>query len=466
MSLKSNIIKSYISSNILTVSLNILQFISKLILARLLAPEMFGTFASALSIIYILQQIISLGLIDNLIREKNEYFGNGFILHLTAGIIMILIVLIFAGNFAVINPLLPNIMRVFIFVLIPHIIATQAIIYFNRELLLQQTLFIGIIQNICNFLFPIIFALAGMKVWALILGLIVSKTIYAILLWLKLRKRIKLHITFRYTKILLSGSIFLFIINLVNVIGNNINNLILNYLLTSQQVGFYSMAFSITVILSFFEKSSYNILFPAFTKLKADTETTAALYKFATLIISFTEVILFMALINNADWLVPLFLDSKKWFPVITVLKWLSVLAIINPFAIYAPGLLQAHRKDRTLLVVAVLTTGTQIILSYIFIQKFRTTNAIVWATIIANLVPMIYIFDLSKIIRLKNIFFKEYFYHISAVICFSILYYTTYNFIYRIVWSIIIGLFFILIFYRFTLKKFFQQLNFEDIFK
>ena len=232
-----------------------------------------------------------------------------------------------------------------------------------------------------------------------------------------------------------------------------------NTFLSAKQVGYYSMSVSFCSLLLFFETSSHQIMFPAFVKLKDDLRKTAFLYKNVTMLITIIEVIAFMALINNIDWLFPLILNYEKWKPTIPVIKWMAVLSIVNPFGIYVISLMQAHNKDKILLILAISLLIIQIILSCAFLTFFKTTVSLVWAQIIGAITSIICLIVIGKIIMYRNIFFKEYFYHISIVIFFTILYYSTMQPLFRVIGSIIIIGISLTIFYKFTFRDKFELL-------
>jgi O-antigen/teichoic acid export membrane protein len=225
-------------------------------------------------------------------------------------------------------------------------------------------------------------------------------------------------------------------------------------MLNAELVGYYTFAVSFCSLLSFFESSSHGVVFPAFVKLKHDKIKVSFLYKYATFLLSVFEILIYFSLICNIDWILPLILDVKKWKPVISILKWLALSSIINPFGIYFMSLMQAYKKDKKMTIYSVSFVIIKIVLAYIMLLNFRTVESIIWSKIFETFLGLIVCFYMiSKLIGYKNMIVKEYIYQFILIILFTLLYFFTNHPIARFFGTFFIVLFFMVLFYFITIK-------------
>lgn len=118
-SLKEKVLTSAIAIYVIRLFGTGINFITSIVLARLLIPESFGVFALALVVVSIATVLLDLGVSDLAVREKKVYYGNIWLFKVFLSFIIILFTLLTAEKFSFLSPGVPKILRVLILCLIP-----------------------------------------------------------------------------------------------------------------------------------------------------------------------------------------------------------------------------------------------------------------------------------------------------------------------------------------------------------
>jgi len=169
-------------------SVSFFQLVFGVILARILAPETFGIFTMAISIIFFVSLLLEAGLGHPIIQGKHEIekmanfmFLNGLIISLFFFVCLYAIAPFFAKYFMMRD--LVFLLRVlgFSFVLYAFYVIQRCILL--KRLEFRTLFFINNISLFFSSIFAIILALLGKGVWALAGSYIIDLLIKVILLW-------------------------------------------------------------------------------------------------------------------------------------------------------------------------------------------------------------------------------------------------------------------------------------------
>ena len=223
------------------------QFVSMVILARLLTPADFGVFAMATPFVWILMTVGDLGLASALLQQRNlneRQASAVFLVNLLAGFA-------FGGLFLLSSPLLgslygdPRVTQVaaalsFMFVFSGFTAVQQALL--RRALLFDALLRAQIASSLVSSVAAVTFALEGAGYWALATRALVDPLIYSIVVWISagwLPTRAQWDDT---TKALLRYGRYSIGSSLIYSVGRHANNILIGWRYGSAELGPFALA--------------------------------------------------------------------------------------------------------------------------------------------------------------------------------------------------------------------------------
>lgn len=312
-----------------------IQFISIVILARLLTPDDFGLIAMSHVIINLFLVFQDVGLQDATIQApilNHEIASTLFWINSGVGVIIAIFILILAPLAVVFfkrSQLLP-ILLVYANIFIFYGLSFQHMALLKRKLKFFQ---IGIISVVSYFLataVAIIMALLGMKYWALVFRDIVVAISIMILSWIycswrpgKPRKSEEVKALVKFG----ANSVGFYIIN---YFSNNLDKTIIGKKYGSEPLGFYSRAYYIAATpAGQLSQSIFHVAVSTLSKLRNDKDKFNNYYFNAISLISFLGMPLsaFMVIMNKE--LVYILL-GPKWAPTAELFAILGLSAGMN----------------------------------------------------------------------------------------------------------------------------------------
>lgn len=313
-----------------------ISFIVSMFLARLLEPEYYGTIALITVFISILQVFVDSGLGNALIQKKEADdldFSTVFYFNIIVCIILYIGMYTTApliAKFYQDNSLI-EVIRVISFTLIVSGIKNVQQAYVSRKMLFKRFFFSTIIGTIVSAFIGIIMAYSGYGIWALVFQQISNVTIDTLVLWINVKWRPKRIFSWTRLKILFSYGYKLLLSALLNTIYNEIYQIIIGKLYTTNDLAFYNRGKQFPdLIVTNINKSIDSVLFPAMSKEQEDykkiKKMTRRAIKTSTYIMS--PVIIGLAFI--APVLVKLLL-TDKWLGCVVYIRIFCVVSIFYP---------------------------------------------------------------------------------------------------------------------------------------
>jgi len=298
----------------------IIQFISVVVLARLLSPDDFGIYTMATvftSMFFVFQDV---GLTDATIQAStlnHKTLSTLFWINSGIGLIIAIVICALgpvAGLFfkkSELKLILLSLSTTFIF----WGLSVQHIALLKRRLLFTQTSIISLVSYFIGIVASIIGAAAGMRYWSLVLRDVVSALFVLILTWIYCRWRPGLpHKSPEVSKLVRFGlnSVGFYI---VNYFSNYMDKAIIGKKFGSEILGFYSRAYYIAVTPStFMSQSLFHVAVSTLSKLREDQKKFQAYYHNALSLISFVGMP-FSAFIVILNKELVYILLGKKWAP-------------------------------------------------------------------------------------------------------------------------------------------------------
>lgn len=381
-----SLFSSYASQFVTTAA----NLATKLILARLIAPDDLGIYALALLIMLGCDMLMDLGVSQHIVREKVRPYGNFLILRLWTASVLFVVVQLAAPMLKFWGAEFPAVVRAMSVILVVKALSGVANVFLDRELLIHRSLIPQFVRIASMGVVSIGLAHFRYGVWALVWGTVVAEVLFALLIWRSARSRMHLELTWKYTRSLIWGSKFLFLIGLTGFALQQGDVAIIGALLSPREVGYYTMAFTLIILVSkVVENAVFRVIYPMFCEYSHDLRELGRVYRLATLAITAIEAPIYFFLLFNSPTIV-LWLLGPKWLPSAILMQALSVFGIINPFSTFGNEVLRARKRDAVLTLSTVIGAMTLLTSGYILTSRYGTMGVVAAHYIIIGSIPAV----------------------------------------------------------------------------
>ena len=297
-----------------------ISFISSIILARLLTPEDYGIIGMLTIFMSISQSFLDSGFGSALIQKKRptqEDYSTVFWFNLLMSIVLYLILYLSAPFIATFYhmPILCEVLRVQALVLIISAVTMVQANQLRKHFQFRKLTVVSLIASLLSLVVTIGMAYAGYGVWSLVVQGLLMSAIPSIIYWFTNKWHPKFVFSKESFKSLFSFGGYMFLVHLLNEIGNNIQGLLIGRLFNASTMGYYSKARSTEKLASMsISQSLTQITFPLYSEVQDDRQQLIALIKKLTGVIAFITFPLMFVLILIAK---PIFviLYSERWLP-------------------------------------------------------------------------------------------------------------------------------------------------------
>jgi teichuronic acid exporter len=366
-------------------SLQIVQFVVSVVLARLLEPRDYGLIAITAIFTGISGAITDGGFEKTLIREAEVsplQVSSVFYMNAGLGIVMMAVLFLSAPALAAFfnEPALVSILRVVSIGLFINALGQVQRVLLMKELHFKKISLAQILSSLFGGLTGIIMAYRGFGVWALVGSGLAAQTMMVLFFWIRSGwypewkfSLASLQTMWRYGSNVLLTSLLFFVMM-------QFNNFIIGKLFPKSELGLFNRGgrlpdFVIGVIQSIILKMA----FPLFVKVhdeRVQLEQVVRKTIRVTAFISFP--LLALILVNGHDITIALF--TAKWSGSILFLELFCLAALFDPFVAIYRELILAKGKARLFLKVYIITSLAEI-LAVLFLARYGILY-IVWATI------------------------------------------------------------------------------------
>src|SRR4030067_700590 len=348
------------------------QFITTIILARLLLPADFGIIAISQIIIGVVSLFQDMGMTQALIQKKENIEESAytvFLFNIFLSLILYIAVFIaaqyigafFGNNEAV------TVLRVLClsFLFQPFNIISNALMkkefYFKR--LFNITLWPAIFSSLAS----IILAYYGFGVWALVLGILTGNLLNAVFAWLSISWRPAFKFNMGIVKDMLNFGGAISMQNVIIWFENTFDDILVGRWLGTPLLGVYRLGYNIAIIPASQIAGPINdVVYSTFVKLQ---DNKADLKRFFLYIIKYVSLITFPvgAFLFTASGILVTTVLGEKWSESIQVIQFVSVYGTIGSITFVIPTLCRAVGKP-------------ELFLRYLIILLFVTVPVFVYA--------------------------------------------------------------------------------------
>ena len=326
MDRKNNIISNFGWRFAERCGAQIVSFVVSIVLARILAPEDYGTIALVTVFTTILQVFVDSGLGTALIQKKDADdldFSSVFYFNFIVCIMLYGVMFLAAPAIAEFyndSSLIPIVRVISLTIVISGIKGIQQS-YVSRNMLFKRFFFSTLGGTIFSAFLGIGMAYAGFGVWALVAQQLSNTAIDTLILWLTVKWRPKKMFSWQRLKTLLSFGWKLLGSALLDTVYNNLRNLIIGKVYSSSDLAFYNQGDKFPkVIVTNINTSIDSVLLPSMSSVQDDRERVKAMTRRAIKTSTYIMAPLMMGLAFCATSVVQLVL-TDKWLPCVPYLQ-------------------------------------------------------------------------------------------------------------------------------------------------
>lgn len=330
-------------------SVMLIQFISGIILARLLTPYDYGCIGMLTIFMVLAESFIDGGFGSALIQKKRptqEDYSTIFFWNLGMSVVL----------YAVLYFSAPAISRFYNIPLLCDVLRVQGVILFiyafnivqrnqlRKKLNFKVLSIVTISTSITSLTITIIMAYHGYGVWSLVAQHFLASLIPALVFWFYIKWRPIWTFSWRSFRELFSFGFYMFLTNLLNQLGMQIQGLLIGRFYNASTMGYYSKAHSTERLASTSVSSvMMQVTYPLYAEVQDDKHKLANIIKRITMTISYIIFPLLFILLLCAK---PIFLllYSERWLPSVPYFQVLCIAGLafclqsVNNNAIAAVG--------------------------------------------------------------------------------------------------------------------------------
>lgn len=359
-SLKQKAVSGVIWTSLQKYSTMIIQFISGVILARLLTPHDYGCIGMLTIFVVLSEAFIDGGFGTALIQKKHptqEDYSTIFFWNLGMATLMYAILYVLAPVIARFYriPLLCDVLRVqgvVLFIYAFNIIQRNQL---RKKLNFKFLSIVTITTSIISLFITVLMAYHGFGVWALVAQNLVTAAIPAIIFWFFVKWRPVLTFSWQSFRELFSFGFYMFLTHLVNTFCTQIQGLLIGRLYNSSTMGYYSKAHGVERLASLSISSVMTqVTYPLYAEAQDDKIVMANMIKRIMMTLAYLSFPLMFILLLIAK---PLFiiLYSERWLPSVPYFQILCLAGLAGCLQSVNLQSISAIGKSKTMFVWTML---------------------------------------------------------------------------------------------------------------
>lgn len=353
-SLKKQAISGVIWTFAQQFSVQIINFVVQIILARLLMPEMFGLIAMLSVFIAIGQTLMDSGMTSSLIRSKDPDqidYSTVFMTNMLMSTAVYLLTFLAAPYIAIFytQPVLKDILRIYALTFVIRSFVAVHVAKLTKEMNFKTQMKLQVPSTIVGAIVGVVMAYKGFGVWSLVWLNLTQTIVFTVQNWIFIpwrpslvfnKEKFKYHFNFGY-KLTLSG--------LVDTVYNDIYRVVIGRFFSPASVGFFNQAetlrlFPVAQLSAVLGKVTY----PLFSNINDDVALKNAYRKTMKLALFIVIPTMFVLMVIAKELFV--FILGEKWLPAVLYFQILSLASIVRPIGIYNLNILKVKGRSDLLL--------------------------------------------------------------------------------------------------------------------
>lgn len=311
-------------------------FIVSIVLARLLAPEVYGTIALVTVFTTIMNVFVDSGLGNALIQKKEADdldFSTVFFFNIAMCSVLYLIMYILSPYIALFykRPELTLVIRVLSLTLVISGVKNVQQAYVSRTMQFKRFFFATLGGTLGAAVVGIILAYRGFGVWALVVQQLFNASIDTIILCVTVKWRPKRVFSFDRLKGLFSFGWKLLVSALLDTVYKDLRQLIIGKMYSSTDLAQYNRGQQFpSLIITNVNTSIDSVLLPTMSKAQDDPATIKSMTRRAMQISTYVMSPLLMGLAFCGESLIELLL-TEKWLPCVPFMRIFCITFMLYP---------------------------------------------------------------------------------------------------------------------------------------
>lgn len=333
-----------------------IQFISGIILARLLTPYDYGCIGMLMIFVVLAESFIDGGFGSALIQKKRptqEDYSTIFFWNLGMAVLLYAILYFSAPAIARFYkiPLLCDVLRVQGIVLLIYAFNVVQRNQLQKKLNFKVLSIVTITTSITSLTVTILMAYHGFGVWSLVTQNILVALIPALVFWFYIKWRPQLFFSWKSFKELFSFGFYMFLTHLLNQFGQQIQGLLIGKFYNPFTMGLFSKARNTEHLASMsISQVMTQVTYPLYAEVQDDKQVLGNMIKKITMVLSYvTFPLMFILMLCAKPIFVLLYSDrwigSVPYFQILCISGLAFCLQSVNNQSIAAIG------KSRTMFV-------------------------------------------------------------------------------------------------------------------
>ncbi|MCL4416290.1 MAG: oligosaccharide flippase family protein [Actinobacteria bacterium] len=356
-------------------------------LARLLTPAQFGLIGIATLVLSLIEIFTETGINVFLVQKSNkieEYVNTAWIVSIFRGFIIGLLIII-GANFISVFFNSPSVYKLLILISFvpmirgfvnPSVVQFQKDLRFDREFYFRSFLFL--VESIVAVSYAFVYKTPD----SIVIGLLVSAVFEVILSFALLKPIPSPALKINKLKAILSSGKYITAAGIFNYLFQNLDNIIVGKTMGTVSLGFYSVAYKISIIpITEISDSISKVTFPVYAKISGDLVRLRKAFIKTTMVISLFCISFGIVLLFFTKELVLIVLGSQ-WLEAVPVIKALTVFGVVRGISGSSSALFLAIEKQKYVMWVTLISVLGLFLTIFPLVKSFGLVGAAISATI------------------------------------------------------------------------------------
>lgn len=313
-----------------------IQFVIQIILARILSPDDYGSIALITVFISVSNVFIQTGFNTALIQRQDineDDYSSVFWISIIVSIICYIVLFITSPMIAKFYSItiLENVLRVLGITLFFGAYNSIQIAKISKAFEFKKLFYSSIIAIFCSGIIGIFLAYNNFGVWALVWQQLLNQIFITFILQIQIKWKLKFKININRIKTLFDFGSKILLSSLIDVLYNNLYNLVIGKVYSSEQLGYYNRADQFpNLIVNNVNGAIQSVILPAMSEKQDDINIVREMVRKA---MSLSSYIIFPLMIGLAACAKPivLLLLTDKWLPCVPYIQMLCFSYMLWP---------------------------------------------------------------------------------------------------------------------------------------
>lgn len=369
------------------------SFVVSIVLARLLAPEVYGTVALVTVFTAVLQVFVDSGMGNALIQKKNaddRDFSTVFYFNITVCCILYLGMYLAAPYIAKFynDSELTAVVRVLSLTLVISGVKNVQQAYVSRNMLFRHFFYATLGGTIGAAVIGVAMAYMGYGVWALVVQQVFNAAADTVILWITVKWRPKRTFSFQRLKGLFSFGWKLLVSGLLDTVYGNLRQLLVGKIYSSSDLAYYNRGQQFpNFIVNNINSSIDSVLFPVMSSVQDNRENIKNMTRKSIKTSVYVMAPLMMGLTFTAEAVVRLVL-TDKWLECIPFLRIFSITCMFQPIHTANLNAIKAMGRSDLFLKLEIVKKGVGLVLMVSSIQF--GVLAMAYSMLVGNVISQI----------------------------------------------------------------------------